>query len=182
MEEEKSFGWGRVARLFAPHRGRVVLITVLVLGTAVLGVVNPLLIQVIFDEGLFPASGETDLRLVLVLCAVMLLITVASTALGVVQTITTNRLGHITKEGPATVRKLITEATWHAIRLSPTIKATFERIHRGDRERRDPQSGAECPGASRTGVPSSPRAGRARCEHRCARGCGGSGDEPDRCG
>lgn len=49
---------------------------------------------------------------------------------------TTNRLGHITKEGPATVRKLITEATWHAIRLSPTIKAIFERIHRGDRERR----------------------------------------------
>jgi transposase len=48
----------------------------------------------------------------------------------------TNRLGHITKEGPATVRKLLTEATWHAIRLSPTIKATFERIHRGDRERR----------------------------------------------
>jgi transposase len=49
---------------------------------------------------------------------------------------TTNRLGHISKEGPATVRKLLTEATWHAIRLSPTIKATFERIHRGDRERR----------------------------------------------
>lgn len=49
---------------------------------------------------------------------------------------TTNRLGHITKEGPATVRKLITEATWHAIRLSPTIKAKFERIHHGDRERR----------------------------------------------
>jgi len=49
---------------------------------------------------------------------------------------TTNRLGHITKEGPATVRKLITEATWHAIRLSPTIKSIFERIHRGDRERR----------------------------------------------
>ena len=49
---------------------------------------------------------------------------------------TTNRLGHITKEGPATVRKLLTEATWHAIRLSPTIKALFERIHRGDRERR----------------------------------------------
>ncbi|MCO6045564.1 transposase, partial [Aeoliella sp. ICT_H6.2] len=49
---------------------------------------------------------------------------------------TTNRLGHITKEGPATVRKLLTEATWHAIRLSPTIRALFERIHRGDRERR----------------------------------------------
>jgi len=31
---------------------------------------------------------------------------------------------------------LLTEATWHAIRLSPTVKSTFERIHHGDRERR----------------------------------------------
>ncbi|MEN1680588.1 MAG: IS110 family transposase [Planctomycetota bacterium] len=48
----------------------------------------------------------------------------------------TNRLGHITKEWPATVRKLLTEATWHPIRLSPNVKAIFDRIHRGDRERR----------------------------------------------
>ncbi len=94
MEEEKSFGWGRVARLFAPHKRRVVLITGLVLGTAVLGVVNPLLIQVIFDDGLFPEDGGgTDLQLVVVLCGVMLLVTLGSTVLGVVQTITTNRLG-----------------------------------------------------------------------------------------
>jgi transposase len=47
-----------------------------------------------------------------------------------------NRLGHITREGPATVRQLLTEAAWQAVRRSPTVRAYFERIHRGDKERR----------------------------------------------
>lgn len=48
----------------------------------------------------------------------------------------TNRLGHITRQGPAAVRQLLTEAAWQAVRRSPTVRAYFERIHRGDRERR----------------------------------------------
>lgn len=48
----------------------------------------------------------------------------------------TNRLGHITREGPALVRKLLTEAAWQGIRRSPTIRAYFERVERGERERR----------------------------------------------
>ena len=48
----------------------------------------------------------------------------------------TNRLGHITKEGSAEVRHLVTEAVWQGIRNSPTIRAYFERITRGDRERK----------------------------------------------
>lgn len=47
-----------------------------------------------------------------------------------------NRLGHITKQGPGTVRRLLTEATWISIRRSPTIRAYFERITRGKNERR----------------------------------------------
>jgi len=39
-----------------------------------------------------------------------------------------NRLGHITREGPATVRKLVTEAAWQAIRRSPHVRGFFERI------------------------------------------------------
>ncbi|HER20073.1 MAG TPA: IS110 family transposase [Chromatiales bacterium] len=46
------------------------------------------------------------------------------------------RLGHITRQGPATVRKLLTEAAWVAIRRSPTVKAYFERLHHGDVDRR----------------------------------------------
>ena len=43
-----------------------------------------------------------------------------------------NRLGHITKTGPAVVRQLLVEAAWQAIRRSPTVKAFYERIRRGD--------------------------------------------------
>ena len=47
-----------------------------------------------------------------------------------------NRLGHITREGSATVRHLLTEAVWQATRRSPTIKAFLERIQRADPDRR----------------------------------------------
>lgn len=47
-----------------------------------------------------------------------------------------NRLGHITREGSATVRHLLTEAVWQSARRSPTIKAYMERIQRGEPERR----------------------------------------------
>lgn len=47
-----------------------------------------------------------------------------------------NRLGHITREGPATVRKLLTEAAWQGIRRSSHIRAYFERVANGDKQRR----------------------------------------------
>jgi transposase len=39
-----------------------------------------------------------------------------------------NRLGHITKEGPATARKLLVEATWQTIRRCEPVRAFFERV------------------------------------------------------
>ena len=47
-----------------------------------------------------------------------------------------NRLGHITREGPAVVRQLVAEASWQAVRRSPTIRAYFERIRRDDPQRK----------------------------------------------
>jgi transposase len=47
-----------------------------------------------------------------------------------------NRLGHITKEGPATVRKLVVEATWQVVRRCPRTKQRFERLTQGKKERR----------------------------------------------
>ena len=47
-----------------------------------------------------------------------------------------NRLGHITREGSATVRHLLTEAVWQSVRRSPTVKAHLERVMRDDPERR----------------------------------------------
>jgi transposase len=47
-----------------------------------------------------------------------------------------NRLGHITKTGPATVRQLLVEAAWQAIRRSPTVRAFYEQVRRGDTGRK----------------------------------------------
>ena len=47
-----------------------------------------------------------------------------------------NRLGHITREGPSTMRRLLTQSAWQGIRCSPRIRAYFERIGKGDPERR----------------------------------------------
>jgi transposase len=47
-----------------------------------------------------------------------------------------NRLGHITGDGPAVVRKLLCEAGWRGIRSGGAIKAYFERIARDDPDRR----------------------------------------------
>lgn len=88
-----AFRWSRVVGLFSPHRARVVAVTGLVFVVSVLGIINPLLIRVVFDDGLFPASGGVDLGLIVGLSIVMLIVTAASGALGVVQTVATNRLG-----------------------------------------------------------------------------------------
>jgi len=47
-----------------------------------------------------------------------------------------NRLGHITRQGPATVRGLLVEAAWQAVYRSGTLKAYYERIRQGKKERR----------------------------------------------
>jgi transposase len=46
------------------------------------------------------------------------------------------RLGHITREGPATVRKLLTEAGWRGSRESARVKEIFDGHLRGDKGRR----------------------------------------------
>jgi transposase len=47
-----------------------------------------------------------------------------------------NRLGHISREGPAVVRQLVAEASWQALRRSPTVRAYFERVRRDDPQRK----------------------------------------------
>jgi len=47
-----------------------------------------------------------------------------------------NRLGHITREGAPVVRQLLAEAAWQARRRSPRVRAYFERVQRGDPQRK----------------------------------------------
>ncbi len=75
---------------FRPYLKQVVAVGMLILATAGLGVVNPLLIREIFDSGLFPAGGP-NLKLIWILVGVMTGITVVTGMIGVLQTVLTIR-------------------------------------------------------------------------------------------
>ena len=92
-EPPDSFTWGRLIGLFSPHRGRVVLVILVVLVSAGLGIVNPLLTQRVFDDALFPGTGSPNVDLLTTLIAIMLTVALLSGVTGVAQTIITNRLG-----------------------------------------------------------------------------------------
>jgi len=47
-----------------------------------------------------------------------------------------DRLGHITKDGPGTVRKMLCEAAWQGIRRSPSLKSFFDRVMGADPDRK----------------------------------------------
>ncbi|MPZ53520.1 MAG: ABC transporter ATP-binding protein, partial [Acidimicrobiia bacterium] len=90
--DTEHFSWGRVWELFGAHRGTVLLVLGLVVATSILGVVNPLLIQRMFDDALFPEGGP-DIRLLVILTTVMVVVTGLTAGLGVIQTKATNDLG-----------------------------------------------------------------------------------------
>src|SRR5258708_7290086 len=84
----------RVAVLFAPYRGALTLTVALVLVSAALSVVPPLLTREVFDDGLCPPSGQVDYRVTVTLVAAMISIYLVSTGLGVWQTYLTANVGN----------------------------------------------------------------------------------------
>src|SRR5215218_9575616 len=86
QERERRRVVRRVAALFRPYRGRVALLTLAILASSGLGVVNPVLTKVVFDRALFPPAGEPNITLLAELVAVMVTIAVVAGVIGVVQT------------------------------------------------------------------------------------------------
>ena len=84
----------RIADLFRPHRRALTITIALVLASAALGVLPPLLTQQAFDRGLFPPTGTPDVPVLLELVGLMLLAWFASAGLGVGQTYLTARIGN----------------------------------------------------------------------------------------
>jgi len=70
-----------------------VIVSFFILLTAGLGVVNPVLIKVVFDSALFPSGGGPDLDLLWLIVGVMSAIAVVTGGLGIVQTYLTNKVG-----------------------------------------------------------------------------------------
>ncbi len=84
----------RIAELFTPYRSKLTVIVALVLVTAALGILPPLITQRVFDDGLFPPGGSPDLTVLLRLVLLMLLIFIVSQALTIVQTRITATVGN----------------------------------------------------------------------------------------
>jgi ATP-binding cassette subfamily B protein len=85
---------GRIRELFAPHGRKLTVTVILVLLSAGLSVLPPLLIQRAFDEGLFPASGGPNLPRLTVLVVLMIAAYVTTALLGVWQTWLTATVGN----------------------------------------------------------------------------------------
>jgi ATP-binding cassette subfamily B protein len=83
----------RVARSFAPYRNRVILVGLAIVVTSTLGVVNPLLIKVIFDTALFCGAACPDLDRLTWLVGLMVLIPIITGIIGVGQTYMANVVG-----------------------------------------------------------------------------------------
>ena len=85
--------FARIAASFRPYRPQVLLVGLLILFSAGLGVINPLLIQVVFDRALFPASGDPDIDLLWKLAAFMAGVIAVTSGIGIFQTYLTNSVG-----------------------------------------------------------------------------------------
>lgn len=84
----------RIARLFAPHQRMLALTITLVLISAGLSVLPPLLTKQAFDVGLFPPEGGPNVPVLLQIVSLMLGLWLVSAGLGIAQTYLTASVGN----------------------------------------------------------------------------------------
>ena len=97
----------RVIPLFRPYRGRVAAVVGLIVLTSTIGIINPLLIQAVFNKALFVPGGP-DLELLYILVGVMALVPVVNGAIGILQTYETTMVGqHVMRDLRAIARVLL---------------------------------------------------------------------------
>jgi ATP-binding cassette, subfamily B, bacterial len=84
----------RVVPLFRPYRAKVALVVGLIVLTSTIGIVNPLLIQAVFNKALF-GPGGLRLHLLYILVAVMAAVPIVNGAIGILQTYETTKVGQL---------------------------------------------------------------------------------------
>src|SRR6201995_2159305 len=84
----------RIVPLFRPYRFQVTAVIVLIVVTSTIGIINPLLIQAVFNKALFVRVGP-NLHLLYVLVGVMAAVPIVNGAIGILQTYETTRVGQL---------------------------------------------------------------------------------------
>jgi ATP-binding cassette, subfamily B, bacterial len=82
----------RVIPLFRPYRVQVAFVVGLVVLTSTVGIINPLLIQAVFNKALFVPGGP-KLHLLYVLVAIMAAVPIVNGAIGILQVYETTKVG-----------------------------------------------------------------------------------------
>src|SRR5229473_3138410 len=96
LEEQKKRGrktdartLRRVAQAFTPYKAQIVLVLTAIILTTVLGLVNPFMIQFIFDD----AIGKGNSTLLIILVSIMIVMPIITGLIGVGQTYLNNLIG-----------------------------------------------------------------------------------------
>jgi len=84
----------RVVPLFRPYRAQVAAVVALIVVTSTIGIINPLLIQAVFNKALFVPGGP-NLQLLVILVAIMAVVPIVNGAIGILQTYETTRVGQL---------------------------------------------------------------------------------------
>jgi ATP-binding cassette subfamily B protein len=83
-----------VVPLFRPYKAQVAAVVGLIVLTSTIGIVNPLLIQAVFNKALFVPDGP-NVRLLVILVAIMAVVPIVNGAIGILQTYETTRVGQL---------------------------------------------------------------------------------------
>jgi ATP-binding cassette, subfamily B, bacterial len=82
----------RVVPLFRPYRAQVTAVVGLIVVTSTIGIINPLLIQTVFNKALFVPGGP-NIRLLVILVSIMAVVPIVNGGIGILQTYETTRVG-----------------------------------------------------------------------------------------
>src|SRR5579859_3621613 len=96
LEEQKKRGrktdtrtLRRVAEAFSPYKFQIIIVLIAIILTTVLGLVNPFMIQFIFDD----AIGKHNVQLLIILVSIMFIMPIITGLIGVGQTYLNNVIG-----------------------------------------------------------------------------------------
>ena len=84
----------RIVKIFRPYRGKVAFVALLILLTSAIGLINPLLIKVVFDDVIGGTGPREDrLQLLYLVVGAMIASPIVGGLLGLWQTYTNNIVG-----------------------------------------------------------------------------------------
>ncbi|HWM95864.1 MAG TPA: ABC transporter ATP-binding protein, partial [Streptosporangiaceae bacterium] len=84
----------RVVPLFRPYKAQVAAVVGLIVVTSTIGIINPLLIQAVFNNALFVPGGP-NVHLLVILVTIMAAVPIVNGAIGILQTYETTRVGQL---------------------------------------------------------------------------------------